>query len=72
MIKNSHLDLFTLDTDGDGNVMEFTLSGNYKVGGFTFIPEFRIDMTSEDSFLDSDGEATSLMPSLTMAAVYKF
>ncbi|MBA4055570.1 MAG: porin, partial [Marivirga sp.] len=50
----------------------FTLSGNYKAGGFTFIPEVRIDMTSEDSFLDGDDEPTSIMPSLIMAAVYKF
>jgi hypothetical protein len=52
--------------------MEFTLSGNYKVGGLTFIPEFRIDTTSEDSFLDADGNATNMMPSLNLAAVYKF
>jgi hypothetical protein len=72
-IKNGHLSIFGLDDDnGDGNVMEFTLSGNYKVGGFTFIPEFRIDTTSEDSFSDKDGKAATMMPSLLMAAVYKF
>jgi len=71
-ITNSHLGIIGLDTNGDGNVMEYTLSGNYKVGGFTFIPEFRIDMTSEDSFADADGAASTMMPSLTMAAVYKF
>jgi len=71
-IKNGHLGIFGLDENGDGNVIEFTLSGNYKVGGFTFIPEFRIDMTSEDSFSDADGEPTTMMPSLLMAAVYKF
>ncbi len=53
-----HLGIIGLDDNGDGNVVEFTLSGNYKVGGFTFIPEFRIDKTSEDSFLDKDGDAT--------------
>ena len=71
-IKNGHLPIFGLDENGDGSVMEFTLSGNYKVGGFTFIPEFRIDTTTEDSFLDADDEFTTLMPSLMMAAVYKF
>ena len=71
-IKNGHLDIVGLDANGDGNVMEFTLSGNYKVGGFAFIPEFRIDMASEDSFSDADGAASTMMPSLTMAAVYKF
>jgi hypothetical protein len=71
-IKNNHLGIIGLNTDGDGSVTEFTLSGNYKVGGFTFIPEFRVDMTSEDSFADKDGEPTALLPSLLFAAVYKF
>jgi hypothetical protein len=71
-VTNGHLGIFGVDADGKGSVMEFTLSGNYKVGGLTFIPEFRIDQTSEDSFLDADGEATNMMPSLNLAAVYKF
>lgn len=72
-VTNGHLGIFGLDADGDGNIMEFTLSGNYKVGGLTFIPEFRIDMASEDtSFSDADGKATNMMPSLNLAAVYKF
>ena len=71
-IMKNHLEIIGLDDNGDGNVVEFTLSGNYKVGGFTFIPEFRIDKTSEDSFMDKDGDATDMMPSLTFAAVYKF
>jgi hypothetical protein len=70
-IKNAHLEIFGLDDDDNGNVMEFTLSGNYKAGGLTFIPEFRIDTTSEDSFFVGS-EAKSLMPSFTLAAVYKF
>jgi hypothetical protein len=69
---NDHLDIFEEDASGDGSVVEFTLSGNYKVGGFTFIPEFRIDKTSEDSFIDKDGDPKDMMPSLTFAAVYKF
>jgi hypothetical protein len=71
-VMNDHLDIFEEDASGDGSVMEFTLSGNYKVGGFTFIPEFRIDKTSEDSFFDKDGDPKDMMPSLTFAAVYKF
>ncbi len=79
-ITNSHLRIFGLDTDGDGNVMAFTLSGNYKVGGFTFIPEFRIDITSEDSFFQTDdvdggfiaAPTETMMPTVNMAAVYKF
>jgi len=70
-VKNGHLGIFGLDTNGDGNVMEFTLSGNYKVGGLTFIPEVRVDKTSEDSFFKGT-ETKNLLPSLTLAAVYKF
>ncbi len=74
-VKNNHLSIFGLDGNGDGNVMAFTLSGNYNVGGLTFIPEVRIDKTSEDSFVKYENnvaEPKSLMPSLTLAAVYKF
>lgn len=71
-IMKNHLEIIGLDGNGDGNVMAFTLSGNYKVGGLTVIPEIRIDKTSEDSFLNKDGDPKDLMPSLTMAAVYKF
>ena len=71
-VTNGHLGIFELDEDGKGSVMEYTLSGNYSVGNLTFIPEFRIDMTSEDSFMDADGKATNMMPTLNLAAVYKF
>jgi hypothetical protein len=78
MIKNNHLStLFALDDNGDGSVTEFTLSGNYKLGGLTIIPEFRVDMTSEDSFLQKSDLKTltpdkSLFPTVNVAAVYKF
>lgn len=75
-VKNSHLEIFGLDANGDGSVTAFTLSGNYKVGGLTFIPEFRVDMTSEDSFstLSDSGvaEFKKMLPTLNLAAVYKF
>ena len=71
-VTNGHLGIFGLDNNGKGSVMEYTLSGNYTVGNLTFIPEFRIDKTSENSFLDADGKATNMMPSLNLAAVYKF
>jgi hypothetical protein len=71
-IANGHLGIFGLDADGQGGVMEFTLSGNYKVGGLTFIPEVRVDKTTENSFVDADGNGTDMMPSLNLAAVYKF
>ncbi len=70
-IKNGHLGIFGLSTEGDGSVVEVTLSGNYKVGGLTFIPEFRIDKTGEDSFIKG-AKTTGLLPTVNMAAVYKF
>lgn len=73
-IKDGHPLASPIATDaaGDGNVMAFTLSGNYKMGGLTFIPELRVDKMSEDFFVNKDGDAKDLMPTLTMAAVYKF
>lgn len=73
-LKEGHLEIIGLDSDGAGNVIELTLSGNYKVGGFTFIPELRIDKTSEDSFYkDGDDVPTKdLMATVNLAAVYKF
>jgi hypothetical protein len=73
-VKKGHLGIFGLDENGDGDVIEFTLSGNYKVGGFTFIPEIRLDKTAEDSFYkDEDLEPTeNSMITVNMAAVYKF
>lgn len=60
------------DADGDGNVIDLTLSGNYTVGNMTLIPEVRFDFTSEDTFTDTDGEASSTLPTLILAAVYAF
>ena len=72
-VTKEHLtDVIGLDDDGDGNVMAFTLSGNYKVNGLTIIPEIRMDKMSEDFFADKDGEGTDMLPSVTLAAVYKF
>lgn len=72
-IKNYHLPLFGLDADGNGSVTEFTLSGNYKVGGLTIIPEFRIDLTSEDSFYkEFEAVEEKMLPTFNLAAVYKF
>lgn len=77
-VTNGHLQIFGTDEQaidgsemGKGSVMAFTLTGNYKTGGLTFIPEVRIDKTSEDSFI-KDSKAKDMMPSLTLAAVYKF
>lgn len=72
-VKNGHLaDYIATDGSGDGSITALTLSANYKVNGLTIIPEFRVDSSAEDAFIDADGEATNMMPSLTVAAVYKF
>ncbi len=71
-IKNSHVSPIGLDTNGDGNVIAGTLSANYKIGGLTLIPELRVDITSEDTYREKDGTPTDMIPSLTLAAVYKF
>jgi hypothetical protein len=60
------------DDDGRANVFEFTLTGNYAIGDLMLIPEFRIDTTSEDTFLNDDLEPTASLTSFLVAAVYKF
>jgi hypothetical protein len=70
-IKHNHLGIIGLDENGDGGVMEFTLSGNYKVGNLTFIPEIRLDKTTENSFYNGTTPKDT-MASINLAAVYKF
>lgn len=55
----------------DSSVFAVTLSGNYKVGDLTFIPEFRLDSGSDDFFVDGTSTESSLA-SFLVAAVYKF
>ncbi len=68
-------DAFSLNNDGDGNVIALTLSSNINVGGgLTLIPEVRIDATAEDSFVNRDFDAAlqSSLASFLLAAVYSF
>ena len=60
------------DPDGDADVFAITLSGNAKVGPLTFIPEFRLDSASEDTFFDSDLAPQDSLASFLLAAVYSF
>ncbi|MFY0628333.1 MAG: porin [Reichenbachiella sp.] len=60
------------DADGKANVIDITLTGQYKVGDLTVIPEIRFDAASEDQFTDADGEASSGLASFVLAAVYTF
>jgi hypothetical protein len=54
------------------NIFATTLSANFKVDGFTLIPEFRWDNASENIFGKNDGTATKSDPSFLMAAIYSF
>ncbi|MDP4246428.1 MAG: outer membrane beta-barrel protein [Bacteroidota bacterium] len=54
------------------NVIASTLSAMFKVDGFIFIPEFRIDNASETLFTKNDGTATKTDPSFLLAAIYSF
>lgn len=57
----------------DASVIDLTLSANYSVGSLTFIPEFRVDLYSEDEVLPEAGETpTSSLASFVVAAVYSF
>lgn len=62
------------DANGDGvNVFATTLSGNYKVGNFTLIPEFRLDNASSDLlYTKKDGGATKSTSSFLVAAIFAF
>nr|WP_315145622.1 outer membrane beta-barrel protein [uncultured Flavobacterium sp.] len=57
---------------GDESVTAFTLSGNYKVGGFAIIPELRLDSASDDAFVDSDMAPTKSASQFLLAVVYGF
>jgi hypothetical protein len=72
-IKNDYIELFGLDANDDGNVIDLTLSLNHSIGNLTLIPEIRLDKTSEDSFLNkAEDELSNTMVSLNFAAIYKF
>jgi hypothetical protein len=57
---------------GDSSVTAFTLSANFKKGGFTFIPELRFDSNADDVFVDSDMEPTNSASQVVLAVVYGF
>jgi hypothetical protein len=58
---------------GDTDVTALTLSANLKAGGFTFIPEFRLDSNSDEvMFLDSDIAPAKSASQIVLAVVYGF
>ena len=53
------------------NVFDVTFSANIKAGNLTFIPEIRIDSSSEEIFFDAT-DTTKSLSSFVLAAVYSF
>ncbi|MFO7720013.1 MAG: porin [Gillisia sp.] len=51
---------------------DFTLTGNYKIGGLTIKPELRLDSVSEDVFVNANLVPTNKLSSFILAAVYAF
>ncbi|MBL0153185.1 MAG: porin [Chitinophagaceae bacterium] len=63
---------FAYGADG-GKILSSTLSANFKAGGFTFIPEFRLDHTAKPVlFTDKNGAYKNSTASFLVAAVYSF
>ncbi|WP_310380169.1 porin [Flavobacterium sp.] len=58
---------------GDTDVTALTLSGNYKVGGFAVIPEFRLDSNSDEVlFVNSNLAPAKSASQFLLAVVYGF
>ena len=58
---------------GDTDVTALTLSANLKAGGFTIIPEFRLDSNSDKvMFVDSDSAPVKSASQVVIAVVYGF
>jgi hypothetical protein len=55
-----------------GTVIASTLSANFKVDNFIFIPEFRLDKASEYLFTDKNSSPTKTASNILFAAVYQF
>ena len=68
-----NIKIYDLDGIGSGlNVFDLTLSGIYKVGNLTIIPELRLDDGSKNFFYKSDGTTTKSTVSALLAVVYHF
>jgi hypothetical protein len=68
--KNS-LKMFS-SVPGGGSIFATTLSANFRVHSFVFIPEFRVDSASESIFTNKNGASKSSFASFLLAAVYAF
>lgn len=58
---------------GNGeNVFDATLSANYNIGKLTIIPEFRMDLVSQEMFEDGEGGMSDSLASGLLSIVYGF
>jgi hypothetical protein len=55
-----------------GNIFATTISAQFKVDNFIFIPELRFDNASQAIFVNGDGEATKKASNILLAAIYYF
>jgi len=55
-----------------GDIFASTLTASFKVDGFTFMPELRLDNASTQLFAKHDGTTTKTDPSFLLAAIYSF
>lgn len=70
---NSGAGAIATDGEGDGSMIDVTFSLNYTVGNLRIIPEFRVDLGSEDNYYKKDFESmTKSLSTFTLAAVYSF
>lgn len=72
-VKVNPIDLYTSTSQTPGlNVFDVTLSGIWKIGNLSIIPEIRLDDGSKNFFQKGDGSYTQSTFSALLAAVYKF
>ena len=67
----NQLKVFSAAAEG-GNIFATTISANFKVDNFIFIPEFRIDNASKNVFVDKNSNPSKTASSFLIAAVYSF
>ena len=62
----------TLSALGGSRIVGNTLSLNYKVGNLTIIPEVRVDLSSEDVFIDRNSSPSSSNAYVLLGTTYRF
>lgn len=59
-------------SSGESNVVATTLSANFKTGGFTFIPEIRLDNSNKEIFGNKNAVPKNAASNFIIAAIYSF